>query len=74
MLTDFPLLVVVVVGVIVSSWLLKIKLRQKMEKGLGRKVADAELTSITAWMKVPRKDVPYPPDEDPGSESSYWSL
>ena len=64
MLTDFPLLVVIVVGVIVSSWLLKIRLRQKMEEGLGRKVTDRELTSLTAWMKVPGKDLPYPPDED----------
>ena len=64
MITDVPLLVVVVVGVIVSSWLLKIKLRQKIEKGLGRKVVDGELTSITAWMRVPRKDLPYPQHEN----------
>ena len=64
MITDFPLLVVVAVGVIVSSWLLKTRLRHSMEKGLRRKVADGELTSITAWMRVPKKDMPYPPNEN----------
>ena len=49
----------------VSSWLLKIKLKRKMEKGLGRTVHDGELTSITAWMKVPTKDMPYPRDKNP---------
>ena len=51
----------------VSSWLLKLKLKRKMEKGLGRTVHDCELTSITAWMKVPAKDMPLPSsaDKDP---------
>jgi hypothetical protein len=47
------------------SWFLKIKLRRNMEEGLGRKVDDGELTSISAWMKLPRKDMPYPRDRNP---------
>jgi sensor domain CHASE-containing protein len=65
MITDIPLLVVIAGVVIVSSWLLKTKLRRTMEKGLRRKVADGELTSITAWMRVPKEDLPYPRDESP---------
>ena len=42
----------------VSSWLLKLKLKRKMEKELGRTVHDCELTSITAWMKVPSDAMP----------------
>jgi len=42
----------------VSSWILKMKLKRKMETGLGRTVHDSELTSIAAWMKVPTRDLP----------------
>lgn len=42
----------------ISSWVLKIKMRRRMERGLGRKVADRELTSINAWMQVPSDEPP----------------
>ena len=34
----------------ISMWLRKRYLKRVMEKGLGRKVEDRELTSITGWM------------------------
>jgi hypothetical protein len=37
----------------ISSWILKIKMKRRMQRGLGRKVSDRELTSITTWMQVP---------------------
>jgi hypothetical protein len=60
---SITLIEIVVRGI--SSWLLKIKLKRKMEKGLGRTVDAGELTSIAAWMKVPTKDLPYPRNEHP---------
>lgn len=37
----------------VTSWKLKRRLKERMKHGLGREVDDVELTSITAWMRVP---------------------
>ena len=55
------LVVITVSGI--STWLLKMKLKKRMERGLGRKVDDSELTSINAWMKVPSKDQSYKKDK-----------
>lgn len=48
--------------VIVSliAWLAKIEDKKRMERRLGRSVADHELTSITAWMKAPQVEEPTP--------------
>ena len=35
-----------------SMWLRKRYLKRVMEKGLGRKVEDRDLTSITEWMEA----------------------
>ena len=58
MMGDIFLDVITIVGLSISSWLSKVKLRRRMEQGLGRKVDDSELTSVAAWMKVPRRDMP----------------
>jgi hypothetical protein len=42
-------LIVLVIGGI-GMWLRKRYLKKVMEKGLGRKVEDRELTSISEWM------------------------
>ena len=42
-------LIVLVIGGI-GMWLRKRHLKKVMEKGLGRKVEDRELTSISEWM------------------------
>lgn len=34
----------------VASWMIKIMLKRRMKKGLGRNVEDRELTSINTWM------------------------
>lgn len=36
----------------VASWMIKFMLRRRMERGLGRKVEDRELTSINTWMEA----------------------
>ena len=36
----------------ISMWLRKRYLKKVMEKGLGRKVEDRDLTSITEWMEA----------------------
>ena len=61
---DIFLDVIAIVGSSISSWLLKVKLRRRMEQGLGRKVDDSELTSIAAWMKVSRRDMQHPRNTD----------
>ena len=40
-------------SLLVAGWRLKRGLKRRMEQGLGREVHDNELTSITAWMRVP---------------------
>ena len=44
-------LIVLVLGGI-SMWLRKRYLKRVMEKGLGRKVEDRDLTSISEWMEA----------------------
>lgn len=61
-MTRYLTLLIVIIGTSISAWVLKVRLKRKMEQGLGRKVDDSELTSISAWMKVPDKDQPYPED------------
>jgi hypothetical protein len=39
-----------------SVWVVKTKLKKRMEAKLGRKVEDRELVSISSWMNAP--DVP----------------
>lgn len=42
-------------------WMRKRYLKKAMEKGLGRKVEDRELTSISEWMDALPDDRPHPP-------------
>ena len=35
-----------------ALWLRKLVLKRRLEKGLGRKVQDADLLSITEWMEA----------------------
>jgi hypothetical protein len=45
----------------VGMWLRKRYLKKVMEKGLGRKVEDRELTSISEWMDALPDDRPQGP-------------
>ena len=63
-MTRYIILLAVIAGTSVAAWVLKTKLKKKMERGLGRKVGDNELTSISSWMKVPDKDQPYPREKN----------
>jgi hypothetical protein len=61
---DTYLIGVVIVLVIggISMWLRKRYLKKVMEKGLGRKVADRDLTSISEWMDaIPDEHPRHPP-------------
>ena len=42
-----------IVFLTVTGWRLKRGLKKRMERGLQRSVSDEELTSISAWMKIP---------------------
>jgi hypothetical protein len=53
--------IVLVIGGL-SMWLRKRYLRKVMEKGLGRKVEDRDLTSISEWMEaIPDEPTQHPP-------------
>lgn len=45
--------VLLVLSLGVMGWRLKRRLKERMERGLGRRVDDSELTSITTWMRIP---------------------
>jgi hypothetical protein len=57
-------IILVIAGI--GTWLRKRYLKRLMSQGLGRKVEDRELTSITEWMEaipdepVPRNQPPRP--------------
>src|SRR5262245_7861062 len=36
-----------------SGWIMKVRIKKRMERGLRRSVKDYELTSITTWMSIP---------------------
>jgi hypothetical protein len=44
---------VLILWLAIVSWRLKQRLKGRMQRGLGRSVEDHELTSITAWMRIP---------------------
>jgi hypothetical protein len=52
------LLILILAAMIISLvlWVLKIGLKRRLSKGLGRKVSDRELTSITTWMEATPED------------------
>ena len=76
-------LIMIIVVTTVSAWIATSVTRRRMRQALGRKVEDAELTSITTWMKVDEterrgqgdKVVPHSPREmsPEGFEGSgFW--
>jgi hypothetical protein len=46
---------IVILLVSISTWRLKRAVRNRMQKGLQRPVADHELTSFATWMKIPEQ-------------------
>ena len=53
MFTFLLFFLIVVLVTSFAAWILKRQVKKDMERGLGREVNDNELTSISAWMKVP---------------------
>lgn len=49
----FIALAVMVLIISIFMFVQKVRLKSKMEDGLGRKVKNSELTSLSAWMDVP---------------------
>ncbi|HEX5732983.1 MAG TPA: hypothetical protein VF131_09135 [Blastocatellia bacterium] len=47
------LLLMVILVTSIAAWVVKQRMKKEMQHGLGREVTDSELTSISAWMKVP---------------------
>ncbi len=46
-----------ILSLTIASWRLKKRVRRRMEAGLGRKIDDAELTSIKRWMEIPEQAI-----------------
>ena len=42
-----------IMSLMIAGWRLKRRLKRRMAEGLGRKVADHELVSMTRWMEIP---------------------
>jgi hypothetical protein len=53
-----PFLVFIVFAILISfvGFLIKILKRGRMQRALGRDVADHELTSLNSWMEVSEKE------------------
>lgn len=45
--------ILLILSLTIAGWRLKRRLKERMERGLAREVDDSELTSITAWMRIP---------------------
>ena len=43
---------ILIIVAIVTTWITKVIHRRRMERALGRKVGDSELTSLKAWSEV----------------------
>ena len=54
----FIALGVMVLIITIFMFVQKIRLKAKMQGGLGRRVKDSELTSLNAWMDVPSEPQP----------------
>jgi hypothetical protein len=46
----FFIIYLIITGII--GWVIKIRLKRRMERGLGREVQDRDLTSINTWMEA----------------------
>ena len=46
-------IILLILSLSIAGWILKRRLKERMQRGLGREVDDVELTSITAWMRIP---------------------
>lgn len=45
--------ILLILSLTIAGWRLKRRLKERMERGLAREVDDSELTSISAWMRIP---------------------
>jgi hypothetical protein len=45
-------IVVVIMVSAISTWIVGVKMRQKIKRDLGRKVTETDLTSLDTWMEV----------------------
>jgi hypothetical protein len=50
------ILFVVIGGTTISAWIVALRMRRRIRRALGRKATDAELTSISTWMKVKEEE------------------
>ena len=48
----------------ILGWIVKVILKRRLEKGLGRKAEDHELTSISSWMAASPADKKPPEDRN----------
>ena len=45
--------ILIIIGLI--AWITKLAMKKRLSEGLGRKVKDHEITSLTAWMNASDK-------------------
>jgi hypothetical protein len=48
----YELRIMLLIFIVISSWIISIRMRRKIKKDLGRKANNLDLTSIDTWMKV----------------------
>ncbi len=46
------LLIGIMIGTTVSSWVVAVRMRKRMRRSLGRRVTDLELVSLKHWVRV----------------------
>ena len=47
---------VIILASSIGMWIRKLVLKKRLQDGLGRKVEDRELTSISSWMNAQEKN------------------
>ena len=43
---------VIVIVTTISAWVVAVRMRRRIRRALGKEVSEAELTSLSTWMKV----------------------
>jgi hypothetical protein len=50
------ILLILVAGTTISTWIIGIQMRRRIKRDLGRKATASDLTSLETWMKVDEEE------------------
>ena len=56
LLRPFAFMIIFVVGTTIAAWIVAFRTRRRIGRALGRKLKEAELTSLTTWMTVDEEE------------------